>query len=53
METVKYILTENQIPTTWYNIMSDLPTPPLPREPTENGTRSPVPLSHANVFVAG
>ncbi len=30
METVKYILTENQIPTTWYNIMSDLPTPPPP-----------------------
>src|SRR5262245_20514586 len=30
METVKYILTEDQIPTTWYNIMSDLPTPPPP-----------------------
>jgi tryptophan synthase beta chain len=30
METVKYILTENQVPTTWYNIMSDLPTPPPP-----------------------
>src|SRR5690349_20576397 len=30
METVKYILTEDQIPTTWYNIASDLPTPPPP-----------------------
>jgi tryptophan synthase beta chain len=30
METVKYLLTEDQIPTTWYNIVSDLPTPPPP-----------------------
>jgi tryptophan synthase beta chain len=28
METVKYILTEDQMPTAWYNIQADLPTPP-------------------------
>jgi tryptophan synthase beta chain len=30
METIKYLLTEDQTPTTWYNIASDLPTPPPP-----------------------
>jgi tryptophan synthase beta chain len=30
METVKYILTEDQMPVSWYNIASDLPTPPPP-----------------------
>jgi tryptophan synthase beta chain len=30
METVKYLLSEDQTPTTWYNIASDLPTPPPP-----------------------
>src|ERR687888_1470945 len=30
MDTVKYILSEQEMPTTWYNIASDLPTPPPP-----------------------
>src|SRR5256885_8354666 len=30
METVKYILTEAQIPTSWYNVQADLPTPAPP-----------------------
>ncbi|MFL5802974.1 MAG: TrpB-like pyridoxal phosphate-dependent enzyme [Roseiflexaceae bacterium] len=30
METVKYVLTEDQMPVSWYNIASDLPTPPPP-----------------------
>ena len=29
MERSKYLLTESQIPTTWYNIAADLPGPPL------------------------
>src|ERR671922_2733629 len=40
METVKYILTEDQIPTTWYNIQADLPTPPPPV--LHPGTKQPV-----------
>ena len=27
METIKYLLTENQMPTAWYNIQADLSTP--------------------------
>ena len=30
MDTVKYVLTEDQIPRAWYNIMADLPEPPPP-----------------------
>ncbi len=30
METVKYTLTEQQMPTTWYNIQADLPAPVPP-----------------------
>ncbi len=30
METTKYLLTENEVPTHWYNIVPDLPTPPAP-----------------------
>lgn len=30
METIKYILTEDQMPTAWYNIQADLPTPLSP-----------------------
>ncbi len=26
----KYVLSEDQMPTTWYNIMADLPVPPPP-----------------------
>ena len=27
-QTVKYVLEENRIPKSWYNIMADLPSPP-------------------------
>jgi len=30
METIKYTLTEDQMPQAWYNIQADLPTPLLP-----------------------
>ena len=30
METVKYVLTEDQMPTQWYNLQADLPTPAPP-----------------------
>ncbi len=36
----KYLLTEDQIPTTWYNIIPDLPAPPPP--PLHPGTMQPV-----------
>ena len=29
-ETVKYLLTEQDLPKTWYNIVADLPEPPAP-----------------------
>ncbi|MFV9507201.1 MAG: TrpB-like pyridoxal phosphate-dependent enzyme [Oscillochloridaceae bacterium umkhey_bin13] len=28
METVKYLLTEDRMPTAWYNVAADLPSPP-------------------------
>ena len=36
----KYTLDEDQIPTTWYNIIPDLPAPPPP--PLHPGTMQPV-----------
>ncbi len=30
MKTVKYLLTEDRMPTAWYNIQADLPVPPPP-----------------------
>ena len=36
----KYTLTEDEMPTTWYNIIPDLPTPPPP--PLHPGTKQPV-----------
>lgn len=30
MKTVKYMLNEDQIPESWYNIVADLPSPPAP-----------------------
>src|SRR6266498_5179964 len=30
MDSIKYTLAEKDIPTSWYNIASDLPTPPPP-----------------------
>ncbi len=29
-DTIKYVLPENRIPETWYNIVADLPSPPPP-----------------------
>ena len=29
-DTVKYVLAEDRIPTSWYNILADLPSPPPP-----------------------
>ena len=40
MDTIKYTLTEDQMPTAWYNIQADLPTPlPPVRHP---GTGQPI-----------
>ena len=36
----KYTLTEDQMPTTWYNVMADLPAPPPP--PLHPGRMDPV-----------
>jgi len=36
----KYLLDESEMPTQWYNIIPDLPTPPPP--PLHPGTREPV-----------
>lgn len=36
----KYVLTEDQMPTTWYNVMADLPAPPPP--PLHPGRMDPV-----------
>jgi tryptophan synthase beta chain len=38
-EQHKYILDESEMPTRWYNIIADLPTPPPP--PLHPGTREP------------
>lgn len=40
MKTVKYLLAEDQMPTAWYNIQADLPTPPPPV--LHPGTKQPV-----------
>lgn len=39
-KTRKYLLTEDQMPTTWYNIASDMPEPTPP--PLHPGTHQPV-----------
>ena len=31
-ERTKIILDESEIPTQWYNVIPDLPAPPLPRK---------------------
>jgi tryptophan synthase beta chain len=36
----KYVLSEDQMPTTWYNLIADLPTPPPP--PLHPGRMDPV-----------
>jgi len=40
VDTIKYLLSEEQIPKTWYNIMADLPSPPPP--PLHPGTLKPL-----------
>ncbi|MDY0091140.1 MAG: TrpB-like pyridoxal phosphate-dependent enzyme [Candidatus Vecturithrix sp.] len=40
MKTRKYVLSENEIPRQWYNIVPDLPTPMLPV--LHPGTRQPI-----------
>jgi tryptophan synthase beta chain len=40
MDTVKYQLSEDQIPRTWYNIQADLPEPCPP--PLHPGTKQPI-----------
>ncbi|MDF2822756.1 MAG: pyridoxal-phosphate dependent TrpB-like enzyme [Mycobacterium sp.] len=39
-EQVRYVLDESEMPTHWYNIVADLPTPPAP--PLHPGTHEPV-----------
>ena len=39
-ESVKYLLGENDIPKSWYNIMADLPSPPPPV--LHPGTKQPI-----------
>jgi len=39
-ETIKYLLPEEQIPKSWYNLMADLPSPPPP--PLHPGTLKPI-----------
>jgi tryptophan synthase beta chain len=39
-ETIKYLLSEEQIPKFWYNLMADLPSPPPP--PLHPGTLQPL-----------
>ena len=40
MNTKKFCLAENQMPTQWYNIVADMPTKPLP--PLDPATKRPV-----------
>jgi tryptophan synthase beta chain len=40
MDTVKYVLTEDRMPTHWYNLAADLPTPLAP--PLHPGTGQPL-----------
>ncbi|HMO60397.1 MAG TPA: TrpB-like pyridoxal phosphate-dependent enzyme, partial [Roseiflexaceae bacterium] len=40
MDTVKYLLSEDQMPTAWYNILADLPSPPPP--PLHPATGQPI-----------
>jgi tryptophan synthase beta chain len=39
-DTIKYLLPEEKIPKTWYNLMADLPSPPPP--PLHPGTKQPI-----------
>ena len=39
-DTIKYLLPEEKIPKTWYNVIADLPSPPPP--PLHPGTKQPI-----------
>lgn len=39
-DTIKYFLPEQEMPHAWYNVMADLPTPPVP--PLHPGTHQPL-----------
>jgi tryptophan synthase beta chain len=41
MDTIKYVLPEEKLPRSWYNLVADLPTPPPP--PLHPGTLQPLP----------
>ncbi|MFW6180795.1 MAG: TrpB-like pyridoxal-phosphate dependent enzyme, partial [Spirochaetota bacterium] len=40
MERFKHVMDEKQMPTSWYNILADLPEPPPP--PLHPGTKKPL-----------
>ena len=40
MKTRKYVLSEDQVPTHWYNVVADMPNKPLP--PLHPGTHEPI-----------
>jgi tryptophan synthase beta chain len=51
-QTHKYLLTEDEMPTTWYNLVPDLPEPPPP--PLHPGTHEPIgPEALAPLFPMG
>jgi tryptophan synthase beta chain len=39
-DSTRYLLPESEIPTSWYNVVADLPTPPPP--PLHPGTKTPI-----------
>src|SRR4030043_2330229 len=51
MEQVKYLLTEKEMPTSWYNVQADLPEPlpPLRHPATKEPTILPPPLFPAEL----
>ena len=40
MDSIKYLLPENDLPTAWYNLQADLPTPLAPV--LHPGTKAPI-----------
>ncbi len=50
MKTKKFLLTDQQIPTQWYNVAADMPNKPLP--PLDPRTRKPVTPEQMNMLFA-
>lgn len=50
MKTKKFLLTDQQVPTQWYNIAADMPNKPLP--PLDPRTRQPVTPEQMNALFA-